>query len=274
MSVEAQKERLRKATEEFESFFNLQMLKAMRSTIPESDLIGSGLGKDVYTSMFDQELAKRMAGASDRSISEILYRDLVKFIDAQDAEAEQQIRPTGSGRPIEIVSDEKAGGRPDSSSVNNPPTVFDLKEKLQVTRGLSNAKTATDPVLNAFGRIILDAADRFEVNPRLIHAIILTESGGDPKAVSAKGAKGLMQLMDSTAEEMGVTDSLDARQNIHGGAKYLRQLLDVFDGNVRLALAAYNAGPGAVSKYNGVPPYPETTNYVEKVLARLHGDGV
>jgi soluble lytic murein transglycosylase-like protein len=123
--------------------------------------------------------------------------------------------------------------------------------------------------LRDYGKTIEEAADRYDVNPQLIYSVILAESAGRPDAVSHKGAKGLMQLMDETAAELGVVDSLDPQQNIMGGTKYLRQMLDTFDGNVKLAVAAYNAGPGTVSKYNGVPPYRETRQYVDKVLGRL-----
>jgi soluble lytic murein transglycosylase-like protein len=105
------------------------------------------------------------------------------------------------------------------------------------------------------------------VDPKLVEAIIASESGFDPNATSRTGARGLMQLMPRTAASLRVVDSYDPEQNVRGGIRYLRALLDRF-GDVQLAVAAYNAGPGAVERYGGVPPYTETQNYVRSVLSR------
>ena len=105
--------------------------------------------------------------------------------------------------------------------------------------------------------------------PELIHSMIKVESNYDPFAVSPKGALGLMQLIPATARRFGVLDVFDPAENIRGGAKYLRYLLDLYGGNYTLALAAYNAGEGAVARYGDVPPYPETQNYVSLVGKRL-----
>jgi hypothetical protein len=110
------------------------------------------------------------------------------------------------------------------------------------------------------------AAARYRLSPALIRAVVKTESDYRVRAVSPAGAQGLMQLMPATARELGVTDPFDIDQNIQGGAQYLRRMLDQFNGNVHLALTAYNAGPGTVAKYDGKVPYPETRNYVQRVM--------
>ncbi len=112
-----------------------------------------------------------------------------------------------------------------------------------------------------------DIAKQYHLHPGLLHAIVLVESGYDPRALSRKGAQGLMQLMPSTAHRYGVDDSYDPQQNLRGGAQYLKDLLQLFEFDIKLALAAYNAGENAVIKYGKqIPPYPETENYVRKVL--------
>ena len=128
----------------------------------------------------------------------------------------------------------------------------------------SNSFTISAKKVNThlYNKAINNAAKKYNLDSELLKAVISTESNFDRYAVSPKGAKGLMQLMPATAKAMGVKDVFDVNQNIDGGAKYLRYLLDLYDENLELALAAYNAGPQAVEKYNGVPPYKETKNYI------------
>ena len=114
--------------------------------------------------------------------------------------------------------------------------------------------------------VILEASERYQVDHAIIRAIIRAESSYNIMAISNKGAEGLMQLMPKTAKELGVTDSFNPTQNIHAGVRYFKQLLERFKGNVRLALAAYNAGSQNVREYNGIPPFKATHSYIKKVL--------
>ncbi|MFQ5705969.1 MAG: transglycosylase SLT domain-containing protein [bacterium] len=219
---------LRKAAQNFEAFFLTQLLQTMRKSIPNSNLFGKGQSGDIYKSLFDEKIAEAVASKGGIGLADIIIEDLQR-------------------------NDER----------QTPASGQSLLDYRQLSRWNRPAPGAHE---NWDRSVIAEAANRFDVAPKLIEAIIRVESNYRVTAVSPKGAAGLMQLMESTAHEMGVSDRMNPTENIYGGVKYFKSLLDRFHGKLELALSAYNAGPAAVEKYNGVPPYPETQRYVKKVL--------
>lgn len=138
-----------------------------------------------------------------------------------------------------------------------PPFRTDSMMPLTVTH-------AAAPV--SYDTYIRQTAEKYGIDPELIHSVIKAESNYNTYAESGAGAQGLMQLMPATARGLGVTNPYDPQQNIEGGTKYLSQMLDRYNGNIKLVLATYNAGPGNVDKYQGVPPFEETQDYVDNVM--------
>lgn len=228
-----------KVAREFEAMFLQQIMKSMRSTIQSGGLTEESNGRKIFTDMLDGEYSKQAAGAGKGSLAEYLY---------------SQMDPSESGKAFNVAP------RPVSmsgavSAYSNELRGRELSSKQSDQIGSFNLDQTVNEVSKSYG-----------VSSELVHAVIKAESGGNPNAVSPVGAKGLMQLMDPTAQDMGVRDSLDPKQNVLGGVKYLSKMLKRYDGNEKLALAAYNAGPGNVDKYGDIPPFKETQNYVVKVL--------
>jgi soluble lytic murein transglycosylase-like protein len=144
----------------------------------------------------------------------------------------------------------------------------DSNKKVNATIKKDDLSKLPDNFENFIDTVSKEVSDKYkvEVNPSLIRSVMKQESGFNPNAKSHAGAEGLMQLMPATAKEVGVFNSFNPYQNLRGGATYLAQMLHKFDGNLSKALAAYNAGPKAVEKYNGIPPYTETQNYVQSIM--------
>ena len=220
-------EKLKKAAQNFEAIFITQILSNMRRSI-NSGLFGKGMSSDIYHSMFDENIAQAIASKNGFGLSDIIIKSLHKDIREEESAPGKTLADYWL-RPIRRISTQKIDRNWDRSIINK-------------------------------------AADQFGVDAKLVEAIIKVESNYNAKAISKKGAVGLMQLMKSTAEQMGVKNRYNPEQNIFGGVNYLKTQLEHFDGSLELALSAYNAGTAAVEKYNGIPPYAETQAYVKKVL--------
>jgi hypothetical protein len=142
-------------------------------------------------------------------------------------------------------------------------------EPIKVAAQYKRLRSAKEYTSGTIANLVKQYSKTYALDENLVYAVIGAESGGNPYAVSSAGARGLMQLMPGTADEMGVKDIFDPAQNIAGGTQYLAKMLNLFDNNVELALAAYNAGPNAVIEHNGIPPYAETQQYVRAICAQV-----
>ncbi len=223
--------KLKRASEDFQSLFLSYLLKTMRQTVPESKLFGKGFGGEVFTEMFDTKIAEHLSGSAGMTLDNILFN---------------QLAPKALGDDWQSIS-----------------------EELNLGAALNSKRFNNMSMEAPFDHIVKEVSRKYNVSASLIHAVIAAESGGNPHAVSHKGAKGLMQLTDSTCDQLKVSDPFDPEQNINGGVRYLRELLDRYDGKLELALAAYNAGPANVDKYGGIPPFKETNEYVKTILSKI-----
>ena len=178
-----------------------------------------------------------------------------------------------SSRTVKSVVRADSSGRLVRSVVVSPRVVHEnvIASKTIVPGASEVEPESAAPVgpATTFREAVDQIARRHDLPPQLVHSVIRVESNYNPYAVSPKGALGLMQLVPGTARRFGVSNVFNPAENIEGGARYLRYLLDLYKGDYQLALAAYNAGEGAVSRHGGVPPYPETVNYVHQVRKRL-----
>jgi soluble lytic murein transglycosylase-like protein len=242
----ADKEQAQRACKEFESILIYHMLSTMRKAFESDEDSETSFGSGIFKSMMDEQLSIAMARSGGIGLALLLERGL----GLSSEEGASGRRVGGIFRPSAVRKSIATPGRPTQDSSGSRSKGFEPYE-------------AT----------IRAASKVFGISANLIRAVIVQESGGDSGAVSHKGAKGLMQLTDATARELGVTNPFDPVQNIFGGARLLARLLGTFRGNLELALAGYNAGQGAVNKYGGIPPYRETQDYVKNVIRNLKGLG-
>ena len=250
---DGEKARLQKAAREFEAMFVAYMFKSMRATVPKSEMLDEGFGGDMMDSLLDIELGRQLARTSSLGLGEMMYRKIT---------GEQLPKATPvSPREYPRVSPISASPTPVAEPQHTAP-VPSAPVRLKIRHTVAER-------VNTYTPIIREAAEKHGVDENLLKAVIATESAGNPRARSAADAKGLMQLIDSTAQSVGVTNIWNPRDNIMGGAKYLGQMMARFSGNVERALASYNAGPGAVEKHGGIPPFRETQAYVGRVMEYL-----
>jgi soluble lytic murein transglycosylase-like protein len=235
---DSEKKKLAEASKQFESLMTSMMLKSMNQTT-EGMFGDNSFGGDFFDSIFQFEIASKMSEGRNLGIADSIYQKMTgeKF-------SPEVLKPkVGSVKPKENIN------------LNNVETKYPT---------LKPSLNSLDR-LNKFDSIINEASEKFLVDKNLIKSVILAESSGKENALSKANAKGLMQLIDSTADSLGVRNVWDPRENIFGGTKYLSQLLRKYNGDTNLALAGYNAGPGNVDKYDGIPPFDETKTYVARV---------
>ncbi len=244
---------VKKAAEGFESMFVHMMLKEMRKNIQQSDESkGQTFGADTLGGYADLQLADSLSQNNALGIAGMVYKELSGGFDMPNSVRTESLQTQTTSTPHSIqdmISTLRSTAQSAATESTGFGSFFDtVKERLR-----------------PFESSIQSAAKQFGLDTSLIKGVIAAESAGRSHAESAAGAKGLMQLMDATATDMGVIDSFDAEENIQGGSRYLSSMLSQFDGDVDLALAAYNAGPGNVNKYGGIPPFEETKNYISSV---------
>ncbi len=256
---ERSKLRLQKAAREFEAVLMGYMMKSMRNSMDGAGLFGDAPGGDLLEGMFDGELARHVSMNGNLGLAEMLYRRITGEEMPSAVQRPSRALPAAAPRPLPEAGPERG----ERASPNDAAPVAAEAPAVQPQAAVQDTVRRR---LDSFAPFIQEAADTHNVSANLLKAVIAAESAGKPSARSSKDAKGLMQLIDSTAAAMGVRDVWNPRDNILGGARYLQQLLGQFEGDLERALASYNAGPGAVKKYGGIPPFRETREYVERVM--------
>ncbi len=243
------KARLQKAAKEFESLFTSMMLKSMSQNTDGLFGKDDSFGGDYFNTVFQNAIASKVSEGKGIGIADFIYNKLA----GQSINTDENKVKVDAAQPAEKAMKAEKGEKVDL--INHDDNLFSIPpSKSSLKR------------LNKFESYIDKASEQYNVDKNLIKSVILAESAGNEKAVSGAKAKGLMQLMDKTAKDLGVNNVFDPEENISGGTKYLSQMLRLYNGNVNLALASYNAGPQNVEKYNGVPPFEETKSYITRVL--------
>lgn len=247
LSQEARQKKIDDIAQNFEAIFIKMMFSKMTETLDQS-FFGSGTGNHMYQGLFEEKLTEYVSNGKGLGLQDKLkdyLNNQLNVASLSSFESEQKKIKNADYIQHELMFDTSILKR-----------ALDHQSKVQ-------PKTTPEN----FSAIIEQAGNEFGVPKELITAVIRAESGGDINAVSKKGAKGLMQLMDSTAQELNVERVFNPKENIYGGTKYLGKLIKQYGGDIEKALAAYNAGASNVDKYNGIPPFKETQNYVKKIMS-------
>ncbi len=236
-----EKAKLAKAAQDFESMLTQMMLKSMTKTT--GGMFGEeSFGGDYFDTIFETKLASYISENKSLGLADMIYKNVIgENLDMNKIKQE-----------LQSVSNTELRVAPRKIKIENDSIA------ISPSKGSINR-------LNKFDDIINKASKSFGIDKNVIRSVILAESAANPKAMSNANAKGLMQLIDSTASDMNVKNVWNPEDNIFGGTKYLSKMLDQFDGDLEKSLAAYNAGPGNVKKYNGVPPFEETKNYINRI---------
>lgn len=255
----AEQRALEKSAKEFEGVFLNTLLKAMRKTVPANEFFNGDGATKFYRQMHDAEIARTLAtGHTGMGIADMIVRQLSR-------EASEDSPETRTAEAVQGPPSPKALARYRDVISMAPDSI--ARKRLALLAAQQGSAVAD--TLKRFEQEIESAARESGLDPALILSVVMEESGGDPLVESDKGAMGLMQLMPDTARELGVGDRTDSAQNLDGGARYLADMIEKFEGKLDVALAAYNAGPGTVDRLGGkVPAYPETRRYVNRVLDR------
>lgn len=237
------KKKLADASKQFESLLTSMMLKSMSQTT--GGLFGEeSFGGDFFESIFQFEIANQIAKGKGLGVADMIYKNITgESISSAETKDELKTLPIKTSPKIEYKKPEFPAVKPTEQALDR---------------------------LSKYEEIIQEASATHGVDKNLIKAVILAESAGKEDALSSANAKGLMQLIDATANYLGVRNVWNPKENIFGGTKYLAELLRKYDGDLKLALAGYNAGPGNVDKYNDIPPFTETQTYVKRVMGYLN----
>ncbi|MGM0444045.1 MAG: transglycosylase SLT domain-containing protein [Fibrobacterota bacterium] len=248
-------EKISAVSREFQQIFTEMMVKSMRSTVPSGGLVEKSMAEKMYQQMLDSEMSRVLSEQGP----DVLARGIEQQVTGRSSAADHlQSLDRGGVRP-RIPSEKPQAEKPKSEQKQLSPSA-----PKPATTALPDS-LRNNPVYERYSPYIGGASQKHGVTRELITAIIQAESAGRRDAQSPVGAKGLMQLMDPTAEAMGVQNVFDPADNINGGTRYFKKMFDRYRGDLDKALAAYNAGPGNVDKYGGIPPFRETMQYVQKV---------